>query len=282
MPNITEAINRASKILNENEISNPRMEAASLLSVALQKNKTFLIANNEYKLTEKENYIFHLFVSRRADREPFQHIAGVQEFYGLEFKVSPEVLIPRPETELIVEEGIAFLKSHSQANFCELGIGSGCISVALLNNLENAEAIAGDISGVALKIASENAKSHSVNERLKLFESDLFNQIPKQTFTLIVSNPPYIPLSNFDGLQKEVRDFDPRVALTDEKDGLSITRKIVKQSPEWLKSSGMLLIEIGFNQSEKVKAFFGDDIWNSVDLVSDFQGIPRIVKAQVT
>ena len=280
MTNITEAINLASKALEASGIPNHRKEAGSLLSIALERDRTFLIAHNEYELGEAEKEVFHELVARRSKREPFQHLSGKQEFYGLDFTVSPDVLIPRPETELIVEAGIRFLREKGNPRFCEIGLGSGCISVSILKSSEHAEAVACDISKSALKIAKENAKSHGVEERLEIVRSDLFDELEKEEFDLIVANPPYIPGVDFETLQPEVRNFDPRIALTDEKDGLSIIEQIASDSPKWLKMEGLLLLEIGIDQSESVKKFFNVGFWESLDFVDDFQGIPRMVRAQ--
>ena len=280
MQNISEAIKYASEILEKSGIPNHRMEANSLLSLALKKDKIFLISQNEYRPTKSELKTFQEFVERRANREPFQHISGRQEFYGLEFVVSPEVLIPRPETELIVEASISFLTGKNESSFCEIGIGSGCIAVAVLKNVMGVSGVATDISDSALKVAKENAEKHGVADRLELCRSNLFDEIELDEFDLVLSNPPYIPKDDFDDLQVEVRDFDPRVALTDEKDGLSIVKGLVLQAPSRLKKEGVLLVEIGIDQAEPVSEFFTSDIWRSVELVDDLQGIPRMVKAQ--
>jgi len=280
MKNITEAINYASEILKKNGIPNHRMEANSLLSLALKKDRTFLISHNEYELAEGELQTFNEFVGRRANREPFQHISGQQEFFGLEFAVSPAVLIPRPETELIVEASIKFLSGKDGLKFCEIGVGSGCISIAVLKNVENVSAVSTDISGSAVEIAKTNAEKHGVTDRINFCQSNLFGEIQPQEFDLIVSNPPYIPEEDFDDLQIEVRDFDPRTALTDEGDGLFIIEKLVVQAPNWLKKEGLLLIEIGIDQAESVSEFFSSDIWRSVEFVDDLQGIPRMAQAQ--
>ncbi|HSK72039.1 MAG TPA: peptide chain release factor N(5)-glutamine methyltransferase, partial [Pyrinomonadaceae bacterium] len=278
MPNIAEELQEATKILQNSGIAEPRREASSVLSFALKKDKTFLIAHPEYELTEKEEEIFQDFLNRRAAHEPFQYIVGKQEFYGLDFWVTPDVLIPRPETELIVEKAIEILKAKENPQFCEVGIGSGCISVAILHEVRTASAIGLDVSEKALRIAEKNAKWLGVLERLNLKVSDVFAEFNDEKFDLIVSNPPYVPSEDFSTLQAEVRDFEPQVALTDGKDGLSIIEKLIIESPEFLKSNGFLLMEIGFNQSNKVRRMFAPEIWREVDFFPDLQGIPRMIK----
>lgn len=278
--NISEILKSATGILLENGIAEPRREANSLLAFALQKDKTFLIAHSEYELSDEEETNFNKLLERRANREPFQYIVGKQEFYGLDFIVSKDVLIPRPETELIVEAAIEILKMQENSSFCEVGVGSGCLSVSILHENTTATAIGVDISAKALKIARKNAETHKVLERLELKLSDIFDILENETFDLIVSNPPYIPSEDFDGLQAEVRDFEPQNALTDGKDGLSIVEKIIADAPKFLKPNGFLLMEIGFNQSTEVREMFLPNLWQTVEFLPDLQGIPRILKAR--
>ena len=279
MPNISETLKNAAEILRQNDIAEPRREANSLLAFALQKDKTFLIAHSEYELSTEEESRFQLFLQRRANREPFQYITGKQEFYGLDFEVSKDVLIPRPETELIVENALELLPENGR--FCEIGIGSGCISVSILHEIKKASAIGLDISEKALRIAEKNAETYDVSARLDLKISDVFDVLSNEKFDLIVSNPPYISDEEIKNLQAEVRDFEPLAALTDGADGFSIIKKIVVNAPKFLKSGGFLLMEIGFEQSFEVENFFSSEIWQTVEFLPDLQNIPRVVKANL-
>jgi release factor glutamine methyltransferase len=282
MTNISQAIKEATEVLKSNGIAEPFREAKSILSVVLERDKTFIIAHNEYELSAAEETQFRDFINRRANREPFQHIAGKQEFWGLDFDVTPDVLIPRPETELIVENAIEILQNLENPNFCEVGIGSGCISVSILHEIKNTKAIGLDISNKALQIAEKNAENIGVSNRLELKVSDIFEVLDKaENFDLIVSNPPYVPFEDVENLQPEVKDFDPHIALTDGKDGLSIISRIIKNSPDFLKPDGFLLMEIGFNQSDKVRRMFDLQIWREIEVFSDLQGIPRMIKARI-
>src|SRR5688572_23919157 len=153
MPNIAENLRKATEVLQASGLAEPRREAASLLALALEKDKIFLIAHPEYELSSEETSKFQGFLERRARREPFQYIRGKQEFYGLDFTLTPDVLIPRPETELLVENAIEILKEQENSRFCEVGVGSGCISVAILHEVKTAMATGFDISAKALQIA---------------------------------------------------------------------------------------------------------------------------------
>ncbi|MGC2238604.1 MAG: peptide chain release factor N(5)-glutamine methyltransferase [Pyrinomonadaceae bacterium] len=276
---ISEILKYATEILQSSGIAAPRREANSLLAFTLEKDRTFLIAHPEYELSDEEETRFQEFLRRRASREPFQHITGRQEFYGLDFEVSKDVLIPRPETELIVENAIRVLREKENPRFCEVGVGSGCISVSILHEVENARATGLDVSAKALQIAGRNAANHKVSARLELKISDVFAVLTGEKFDLIVSNPPYISIEDFPELQTEVKNFEPRSALTDEQNGLSIVEKIIAGTPDFLKPNGFLLLEIGFGQAEKVREMFSPEIWKSVEILPDLQGIPRTAKA---
>ncbi len=277
--NISSAITSAGGILAEAGVAEPRREASSLLAFVIGKDAAFLVAHSEDELSANHKVLFESCVRRRAKHEPFQYITRRQEFYGLNFEVTPDVLIPRPETEILVEEAIKILSPLENPCFCEVGVGSGCISVAILANVATATAVAVDISPIALSVAGRNADRHNVAERLKLLESDVFCRVTGK-FELIVSNPPYVPRGQLDSLQPEVRDFEPRVALDGGDGGLSIIERIISKVPDHLKTSGFLLLELGFDQSARVAAMFDCKQWNEPEFFADLQGIPRIVKAR--
>lgn len=279
--NIIESLKQATEILAANEIAEPRREASSLLAFALQKDKTFLIAHSEYELSDDESAHFQKLSERRASREPLQYIRGYQEFFGLDFTLTPDVLIPRPETELLVEAAIEILQTKENPRFCEIGTGSGCISISILHTVKNASAIGADISENALRITKLNADKNSVADRLKLVKSDVFENIENENFDLIVSNPPYISSLDFENLQKEVKDYEPQNALTDGGSGLSIIEKIIAGAPKFLKPDCFLLMEIGFDQSNEVEKIFDLQIWNPLEFLKDLQGIRRTVKAHL-
>ena len=263
-------------------VENACREAASLLSFVIGRDRTFLIAHPEYKLTRLEADEYDRVIGLRKQRVPFQHITGAQEFYGLDFKVSPDVLIPRPETELLVESAIENLGQIPNPRFCEIGVGSGCISISVLVNLPNASCNAVDISNAALSVAAVNAMHHNVLHRLELIESDIFSELEMEKFDAILSNPPYIPLADIPSLQAEVRDHDPKIALTDGSDGLKIIANIVQNAPLFLKNGGFLLVEIGHDQSSEVRKMFSNEIWHSVAFLKDLQSFDRIATAHLS
>ena len=280
MPSIENTLNSAEKMLRESGIAEPRREAISLLMFASGLDKTFVYAHPEHELSADDLRTLDSILQRRATREPLQYITGRQEFYGREFAVTPDVLIPRPETEMVVEQSIPLLEGAD--SICEVGIGSGCIAISILAEAKDARGVGLDVSPNALEVARRNAERHHVADRLRLIESDVFDGVgPDERFDLIVSNPPYVPRSDIDGLQAEVRDFEPVIALTDGGDGLSIIRTIVDRAPNFLSNGGYLLMEIGFDQSERVVSLFSSEVWQLPDLLPDLQGIPRLVKAKL-
>jgi release factor glutamine methyltransferase len=277
---ITAALNGAAEVLGDAGVADPRREAASLMAFVLGRDATFLFAHPEYQLTLEESSAFQSAITRRAGREPFQYIVAKQEFYGLDFEVTPDVLIPRPETEILVEAGIEIVSETAEARIFEIGVGSGCISISILHTVTNASGLGVDISDRAIAVARRNAIRHRVADRLTLRAGNIFDGVSGR-FNLIASNPPYIPLEQLDQLQPEVRMFEPYTALSGGPGGLDIIEAIVKGAPEFLLPGGSLLLEIGFGQSDRAFRLF-DDAWKSVDLLPDLQGIPRIVRARLT
>ncbi|HJU56949.1 MAG TPA: peptide chain release factor N(5)-glutamine methyltransferase, partial [Pyrinomonadaceae bacterium] len=261
-------------------VQEARREAASLVEHVTGRDRTFLITSAETTLALDEVSRLRGLVERRAAGEPLQYITGHQEFYKLDFEVTPDVLIPRPETELLVETALDLLDERDgPALICDVGTGSGCIAVSLLNEQPDARAVGVDISVPALRVAARNAARAGVNERFHLVASDRFAALDssRARFTMIVSNPPYVAEDAIIGLQREVRDHEPRAALTPGGDGLRIIRALVADAPRFLDSGGHLLMEIGFDQHEAVKKLIDPRVWELLDIHEDLQGIPRTV-----
>lgn len=277
---IARAIVEAAQILRQAGVPEARREAASLIEHLTGRDRTFLITHAETTLASSDIRRLRVLVERRAAGEPLQYITGRQDFYGLDFEVTPDVLIPRPETELLVETALELLdETEEKPLICDVGTGSGCIPVALLHELPQAEAIGLDLSLPALLVAAHNAVRHNVRERLALVATDCLAAIDSERarFSMLVSNPPYVAEDALSGLQREVRDHEPHVALTPGGDGLRIIRRLIKDAPLFLETGGHLLLEIGFDQHEAVGELIDSRVWKLLDIHKDLQGIPRIV-----
>jgi release factor glutamine methyltransferase len=277
---IAEVLREATQILNSAGVPDARREAGSLLSFVLGKDRTFLISHGEDPVDDDSSGQFQEIVERRASGEPLQYITGVQDFFGREFRVTLDVLIPRPETELLVEAAIEVVGGlGSSPLICDVGTGSGCIALTLLCEIRNARAVAIDKSPAALEIAKLNARTLGISERSVFAVSDCFDSLDanEYQFDLIVSNPPYVSAALMGGLQREVRDHEPLIALSPGPDGLSIIRRLLDESPGFLKDHGHLIMEIGFDQGEAIKTLIEDQVWQLLDIRPDLQGIPRIV-----
>jgi release factor glutamine methyltransferase len=277
---IGNSLRDAFKILEAAGVPEARREAGSLLSFVIAKDRTFLISHAEDPVSPACLDRFREMVERRANGEPLQYITGVQDFYGREFLVSPDVLIPRPETELLVEAALEAIADSSAPLICDVGTGSGCIAVTLLCERSDARGIAIDVSDAALAVAADNARRHGVVERMELKLSDCFADLSPTAFDLIVSNPPYESSDALPGLQREVRDHEPLVALSPGEDGLSVIRRLLRDGPNFLRPNGHLIMEIGFDQGERVKNLIDNNSWRLVEIRPDLQSIPRIVVVQ--
>lgn len=278
--NFTEALEFAARRLADSGVPDARKDATLLLAFATGRDTVFIRAHSETELSGEDAETFTASIARRCGREPIQYIIGRQEFYGLDFEVTPDVLIPRPETEFLVESAIKILGEKENPRFCEIGVGAGCISISVLHEIPLATAVAGDVSKRALAVAEKNATRHDVTSRLELLVSDVFEGVTPERFDAVLSNPPYVPISDLASLQTEVRDFEPIIALVGGADGLSIVTRIVDGAPERLVPSGRLLMEIGFGQAEKVRRLFDGEMWRSIELLADLQGIPRVLAAE--
>ncbi len=275
---ISRALAEASEVLKHSGVPEARREAASLLAHVLNADKTYLIANAEETVDASVLDLFRSVVNRRARGEPSQYITGTQDFYGRTFAVSTDVLIPRPETECLIEAALEFVTSDVPAYICDVGTGSGCIAITLLLERPLSCATAVDISDRALEVARRNAITHGVTNRISLVQSDCFSGLKKKpVFDLILSNPPYVSAAALPGLQREVRDHEPIVALSPGEDGLTVIRRLLTEAPAFLHSRGRLLMEIGFDQSEAVRELIDQRVWRLIDIKPDLQQIPRIV-----
>lgn len=277
---IAETLKEASEKLREANVPNDILDAQTLLAEALGKDRTYLIINFNQQIPEDVLSKYQTMVARRAAGEPLQYITGRQEFFGLEFEVTPDVLIPRPETELIVEETIRLVQTirHARPLIIDVGAGSGCIALALARELDDARVIASDISMSALRIAHRNAERHALENRVGFVASDLLDAFAAEPFAdFILSNPPYVSDEEMPKLQREVRDWEPHLALTDSQDGLSLYRRLLKDASSRLNPGGYLMLEMGYTQSGRISAMADRNVWAEARLLDDLQGIPRTI-----
>lgn len=258
-------------------VENARLEAEWLLCEALALDRVGLYLNFDKPLSDAELASFRQMVARRAKREPLQHILGTQEFMGLEFKVSPAVLIPRHDTETLLQEALRVAPQAATA--LDIGSGSGCVAIALAKNLAGAAVISVDIAADALELAAQNAALNGVQVDFR--HGSMFEPVQGESFDLIVSNPPYIPTADLAGLEPEVRDFEPRTALDGGVDGLNFYRQIVAQAPEHLSPRGWLLVEVGIGQDGQVKELFASAGFSAIFTAKDPGGIERVVGGQI-
>lgn len=264
----------------EKGVENPRLDAEVLLSHILERERIQLYVNFDQPLQPHELAAYREAVKKRVARMPVAYITGCKEFMGLEFCVTPAVLIPRPDTEILVEAVLKKLYGIEQPVLLDLGTGSGAIIVSLLANLSTAAGVAVDISDKALGIAQQNAEKNQVSSRLKFYQGDLYQPVKGQAFDAIISNPPYIPDSDIQELTQEVRQ-EPHLALAGGPDGLDFYRRIVRDAVQYLNPGGLLAVEVGIHQAQAVAAL-ADPVEQLVftEIIKDYSGIERVVLFQ--
>jgi release factor glutamine methyltransferase len=255
-------------------------DAELLLLHTLDITRVALLTNSGRELTPDQQIRYEVAIDRRLRYEPIQYITGQQEFYGLALAVTPAVLIPRPETELMVEAVLKLLPTDQPLKIADIGTGSGAIAIALATHLPRAEITALDISAEALAVATANALVHDVAGRIRLLQSDLLSAVDlgAAAFDAIVSNPPYVPDSDRETLHPEVRDYEPATALFAGESGLDVYRRLIPQAGSALKAGGLLAMEIGHGQRPAVAALLRQ--WDDVSFIKDLQLIPRVVLAR--
>jgi release factor glutamine methyltransferase len=274
---ISNAILEGAQVLRAAGVAEARRESGSLLAHAIGGDRTFVVTHADEPLEATAVEAFRKLIQRRAAGEPLQYLTGYQEFFKLDFAVTPDVLIPRPETELIVEISLELLKNDPDPFIADIGTGSGCIAISLLHERRDAHAIATDISAAALCVAQRNADRHGVSERLTVIESDCFAKVNAgRSFSLVASNPPYIRDDETGTLQREV-GYEPRTALAGGPDGLDIVRRLLREAAPFLQPGGHFVFEIGFGQNALVEESINRDVWELTGTRPDLQGIARAV-----
>ena len=277
---ISEQLKAATEKLKAAGIENARLDAEVLLAYVLNTRRLALYVKSTQVLDEKQLTRYQNLLKRRLERIPVAYLTGHKEFMGLNFAVTPDVLIPRPDTEILAQGVIEHLQNYKRKiKLADLGTGSGAICVSILKFVENVEVAAVDISKKALEIAKFNAEKFNVDDRIKFYEGNLFEPLEGQIFDVIVSNPPYIDAKDFEKLQAEVLG-EPRIALDGGKDGLKFYRKIVADAPKFLVSDGFLAMELGFNHSEAVRQLIEENgNFKHVQIWKDLAGIERVIAA---
>ena len=280
---IREALTAATIRLAQNEHlrADAARDAEHLLLHTSGLRRTILFTDPTHELTATQRSAYEAAITRRLTLEPIQYITGTQEFYGLPFHVTPAVLIPRPETELLVEAVLHVLQrlpSTQPLRIADVGTGSGIIAITLAVHLPQAHITALDISPAALAIARHNVETHQVADRITFLQSDLLSAVPGQTFDAIVSNPPYIPTTDQPTLHPQVRDHEPHTALYAGPHGLDIYQRLIPQAHAALLPGGLLALEIGHGQNESIQGLLSE--WKDLLLINDLQQISRIALAR--
>jgi release factor glutamine methyltransferase len=271
-------------LLEDAAVPVPRLTAEVLLSHALRRERVYLLAHPEQELREVEWLHYGRYLHERIKGKPTQYVTGRQEFYGREFRVTPDVLIPRPETEHVVEVALAVVRdnvvrenvAHGAARLLDAGTGSGALAVTL--QLETgATAFATDISASATTVAARNAAA--LGAAVHFIVCDLMEAVAERSIDLIVSNPPYVPLKHREGLQREVRDWEPHIALFAGETGYEMYDRIVASAPRVLRPGGWLVMELGFGCADHVAALLNS--WRDLRVEPDLAGIPRVIAARI-
>ncbi|HLK03167.1 MAG TPA: peptide chain release factor N(5)-glutamine methyltransferase [Candidatus Acidoferrum sp.] len=267
------------------------LAAELLLLHATQRERTYLYSHPEAELTADEERAYQTLLGRRASGVPVQHLTGKQEFWGLSFEVTPDVLIPRPETEHLIEVALDRLalrelragrpnkNDGAGLRVADIGTGSGCIAIALAKELPQAQFIALDLSPASLAVARRNSEKHALENRIEFLESNLFDRVAAQ-FDLIVSNPPYIGRREAPSLAREVRDHEPALALYGGEEGYEFYGELIAQSAQHLRPGGLLVLELGHDSLPAVQPLLDAPIWTNVGVTNDLAGIPRVIATE--
>jgi release factor glutamine methyltransferase len=274
--NIESILNQGISILKESKISNPQLDGEILLSNSIKRDKKHIILNPKELLNSEQTRIFQNLIERRKKGEPVAHLINKKEFWKDEFFVNKDVLIPRPDTELIIEQVLKIYSKNSQFQVLDIGTGSGCILLSILRERPNFYGTGIDISKKSINVSKLNAKQLNLTSRVKFFHSSVDNfKIGK--YDIIVSNPPYIKLLNLKYLEKDVISFEPKLALSGGFDGFSEIRKVISKTKTLIKKNGKFILEIGFNQKNKVKQILKDEGFYVNKAIKDYGNNDRCI-----
>lgn len=278
---VLNAIQLSTSYLEEKGIESPRMNAELLLAHVLNCKRLDLYLSFDRPLLEEELVQLREFIARRGKFEPLQYILGEVEFYNLNFKVDKSVLIPRPETELLVDEAINLINEYNYTNILDVGTGSGNIPVSLAANLNGVTITSIDISKEAIDTAVKNAEKNNVSDKINFIISDIADYVPDQKFDVIVSNPPYVSSQEYQNLQKEITAYEPRESVTDNDDGFKFYRNILSNNDRLLRSNGFVIFEIGQGQESTLYKLFEEHSFEHVKTIKDLQNIDRIILGRI-
>jgi release factor glutamine methyltransferase len=280
---LKQALASAVQQLESADVGSPRLNAERLLMFVLGVNRAYLYAHPERELNSNEQASYDDVIAQRSTGMPSQYITGHQEFWGLDFVVTPAVLIPRPETEHLVETVLELARGVTQPKMVDVGTGSGCIALALANELKTAEVYAVDLSDDALEIARANAARLQLDGRVNFLQSNVLEAMAGvHDFDFVVSNPPYVGKNEADKVQRSVFEFEPRMAVFSGESGLDVIRPLIEQAHGALKPGGWLAMEIGYSMRDMVLELLYPTMWDNIRVVPDLQGIPRVIAARKT
>jgi release factor glutamine methyltransferase len=282
MMTIGEVLHEAVSVLGEAGSPTPRLDAEVILAACLRIDRLQFYTHAEQEVTPEATEMYSGWIQRRIKGEPVSYIIGVKEFWSLPFHVSPSVLIPRPETEVLVEEVLTVIAEPREGGWqvLEIGVGSGAIAVALAVERKDIQVTATDLSGEALAVAMGNAERSGVKDRIQFLQADLFAPVTGQ-YDVIISNPPYISRRDFDLLPPGIRDYEPTRALLAGPEGTEFHRELIRQGAPFLKTGGWLLMEMGDGQGENIRPLFADHGgYEEIGIRCDYGGMERVIKAR--
>ena len=274
--NIQSAIDKGKLILKSKKIKTAELDSYILMTKVINKEKKFLILNSEEKISKQNFDSFNTLINQRANGKPVAYLIKKKDFWKYEFVVNQDVLIPRPDTEILVEKVLKLTKNKNNLNILDIGVGSGCILLSILKEKKNFYGTGVDISNKSLNICRVNSHKLGLTKRVKLFKSDIDN-FNRGKYDLIISNPPYIKKNTLKCLERDIVDYEPKHALDGGLNGLSEIRKVIKKSSELIKKKGFLIIEIGFDQKNNVKKILSEKGFYIKEMVKDLANNDRCI-----
>lgn len=274
--NVRETVMGAAELLREAGIEEYKLEAELLMADTLGVSRLEILTDGGRNTDEAVRKKFNELIHRRSMGEPYAYIVGRKEFMGLDFSVGTGILIPRPDTEVLVENALEAAKKNHLKTSAEIGIGSGCISVSLAK-YGDIKCFGTDISPIAVETSRKNAEKNEVSDKTEFFLGDIFRGLPDMKFDMVISNPPYIRRKDMETLMRDVREYEPETALYGGADGLDFYRRITAESLDVLKDSGLILFEIGYDEADEVRGILAENGFVDIKVVKDLSGLDRVV-----